>query len=267
MALFGNPSNKGPADTIHATSMQLQPCSSKISAIVSRWRLAGFTSAKTTLRPWRLSRSESMGEVSTSASASCSNTSDSDNESSPSQQENLAACAAKSSLRQRGGQNRSLDCMRRAHCYAPMLSCFLELARIGSLSEYSEKRALGAIDLLYRCGHCTEDICLVLAHASSYFGDAYSYCGTRMDSSEVGNIIVILLYIAHAYVLDHTCPLRLWQENLFSAQCSVRTLDMATMKLLKVRGYVLRLDEKDLQMRHECLMQAAGCMEPTGREP
>lgn len=98
----------------------------------------------------------------------------------------------------------------------------------------------------------------MLAHASSYFLDAYSFCGTRMDSNEVGNIIVILVYIAHAYVLDQTCPLRVWQENLFSGLCSVRTLDMATMKLLKVRGYVLRLDEKDLQMRHEYLMQAAG---------
>lgn len=115
-----------------------------------------------------------------------------------------------------------------------------------------------AIDLLYRCRYCAEDICLVLAHASSYFLDVRNVCGTRMDPDEVGDIIVVLMFIAHSYVLDETCPLRAWQKNVFLGQCSVKTVNMATMKLLRMRGYVLRLGEKDLQMRHQYLMHGAG---------
>lgn len=137
------------------------------------------------------------------------------------------------------------------------LKCFLGLANMDSLSEYSETLVLGAIDLLIRCGHCIEDVCLVLAHTSSYYLDVHSRCGTRMDPTEIGNVIVVLIYIAHIHVLDQTCPLKVWHEMLFLGRCRIHTLDKATMKLLKVRGYVLRVDEDDLDTRLRHLLQAA----------
>merc|ERR1712113_372365 len=80
--------------------------------------------------------------------------------------------------------------------------------------------------------------------------------GSQMDHSEVGNVLVTLMFIAHCYVQDETCPLRVWHQHLFRKYCSLKTLNAAILRLLEIRQYVLRLETKELQRRFSYLLAA-----------
>lgn len=139
--------------------------------------------------------------------------------------------------------------------------CLMELIGMEDADEYVIKLVHRAIDLLFRCGFAVEDICCVLAHTSAYFMDAFEFCGPRMEAREVGNILLVLMFLAHTYILDETCPLRTWHSNLFRGYCTVKTLNAACLKLLEVRGYILSVEPDDLHRRHTKLMHAAGTVE------
>eukprot|EP00448_Togula_jolla_P023633 CAMPEP_0170581896 /NCGR_PEP_ID=MMETSP0224-20130122/7289_1 /TAXON_ID=285029 /ORGANISM="Togula jolla, Strain CCCM 725" /LENGTH=204 /DNA_ID=CAMNT_0010905073 /DNA_START=180 /DNA_END=791 /DNA_ORIENTATION=- len=131
---------------------------------------------------------------------------------------------------------------------------FLYQCREPDIDENSEKLLLRSFELLQRCGYSPEDICTVLAHASSYFLDAYDECGADMDTVEVGNLMVLLLYIAHSYVLDETCPLGIWHKHLFNGYCSLRELDGAIVRFMALREYILRLDDDELEDSYDSLI-------------
>jgi len=107
--------------------------------------------------------------------------------------------------------------------------------------------------MLRLCGYPRQDICCVLAHASAYFSAVFESVGVDMDNEEAGNVLVLLMYIAHSYVNDETCPLKLWHKHLFRNYCTVKTLDLAITRLLELRGYMLRLSDRDLARRMDHL--------------
>lgn len=126
---------------------------------------------------------------------------------------------------------------------------FLELASVGEIGAKAVKLLLAAIRLLHLCSFEVHDICSVLAHASSYFHDIDALCGSRMSQQEKGHILVALIYLAHTYVLDISCPLRFWHQHLFRNYSSIKQLDKAVMRLLMLRRYILRVEEEDLSKR------------------
>jgi len=117
--------------------------------------------------------------------------------------------------------------------------------------------------MLHLCDYTHEDICCVLAHTSVYFRKTFALCGHQMDNQEVANAVVAQMYIAHSYVQDETCPLRVWHSHLFAKYCNVRTLNTVVMRLLEIRGYRLKLDRKDLLKRYRYLLG----LTPDGRVP
>lgn len=145
-----------------------------------------------------------------------------------------------------------------AHCADDvyLLSSFLELAQVPDVDGESVKLLLRVLKFLRLCDYSVEDICSILAHASSYFVDAFTLCGDRMDACEVGNVLATLIFVAHCYVQDETCPLHVWHKHLFRRYCPLKTLNSAIMRLMEIRRYVLRLDSGDLNRRFECLLQA-----------
>lgn len=147
---------------------------------------------------------------------------------------------------------------RYAHCRRDiyLLSAFLELAEVRDIDGDSVKLLLRALKLLHLCDYSSEDLCSFLAHSSSYFVDAYTHCGVHMDECEVGNVLVTLMFIAHCYVQDETCPLHVWHQYLFQKYCPIRTLNAAIFRLLEIRHYILRLESEDLSTRFEFLHQA-----------
>mmetsp|Transcript_19933 Transcript_19933/g.37531 ORF Transcript_19933/g.37531 Transcript_19933/m.37531 type:complete len:268 (-) Transcript_19933:128-931(-) len=149
-------------------------------------------------------------------------------------------------------------CRGHAHCVDDiyLLSAFLELAQLPDIDTDSVKLLLRALKLLRLCDYSTEDLCSILSHASAYFLDAYSLCGSHMDPSEVGNVLVTLMFVAHCYVQDETCPLHVWHQHLFRKYCPLRTLNAAIIRLLEIRRYVLRLESQDLSHRYVVLYKA-----------
>merc|ERR1719277_2448248 len=102
--------------------------------------------------------------------------------------------------------------------------------------------------MLRSCGYHMHDVCVVLAHASVYFNDVSKKCD-KMSPGESGYIVVLLIYLAHSYVQDENCQLQTWHKYLFKRYCSLLILDKALMSMMKLRGYILRVDGKVLQKR------------------
>lgn len=147
---------------------------------------------------------------------------------------------------------------RYAHCREDvyLLSAFLELGELRDIDGDSVKLLLRALKLLHLCDYSSEDLCSFLAHASAYFASAYGLCGMHMDECEIGNVLVLLIFIAHCYVQDETCPLHVWHQYLFRKYCPLRTLNAAILRLLEIRQYILRLESQDLDQRFAYLQHA-----------
>jgi len=137
-----------------------------------------------------------------------------------------------------------------------LLVAFLDLANVPDLDGNSVKLLLRTLRLLHRCSYSAVDICSILAHASSYFIDVFGLCGNYMDATEVGNVLVTMVFLAHSYIQDETCPLHVWHQYLFRGYCPLKKLSEAIMRVMAIRKYVLRVEEKDLNTRYETLCAA-----------
>jgi len=149
-----------------------------------------------------------------------------------------------------------------AHCAddVRLLSVFLDQCELADIDGDSVQLLLKTFKFLRSCDYNAEDICSILAHASSYFEDAWDICGNVMNPREVGNVIATLMFIAHSYVQDETCPLRIWHKHLFRDYCPLGTLSAAVIRLMEIRKFRLRLESKDLHQRFTRLMSVTiGC--------
>lgn len=138
----------------------------------------------------------------------------------------------------------------------PLISKFLELTPLTSIVPAAGKLLLRVLRFLHMCDYRLEDICAILAHASAYFMDVYSQCA-GMQATEVGHILATLIFIAHCYVQDETCPLNIWQKHLFKKYCSLKVLNMAVIRLLEIRSW---LNARRQLLMHLCSVKAdIGC--------
>jgi hypothetical protein len=131
--------------------------------------------------------------------------------------------------------------------------CFLDLA---DLSSVHSDHILQAVGLMEACDIPTEDICVVLAYGSVYVNDLAKQCA-GMSDREASYIACLLLYLAHSYVHDQTCSLRSWHRHLFKDYCDLGVLNKAILNLMKMRGYVLRVDDCEIQERLARLLACA----------
>merc|ERR1719265_2341977 len=126
---------------------------------------------------------------------------------------------------------------------------FAELCKLSEIHQGYAKLVLRTLRMLHLCQYPAEDIWIIMAHASAYFETIFEACGSRMDKSEATNIFVPLVFVSHSYVEDETCPLKVWHKHLIRNYCSLKTLNAAVLRLLELRGYILRLDDMDLNER------------------
>ncbi|CAK0848312.1 unnamed protein product [Prorocentrum cordatum] len=96
----------------------------------------------------------------------------------------------------------------------------------------------------------------MLAHASIYFPDTCSATEHRITSNEMGNVLASVIFLAHCWVEDETCPLRIWHQHLFAQYCSLGTLSSAVLRLMELRGYILRLSSEVVERRTHALLAA-----------
>eukprot|EP00928_Gymnodinium_smaydae_P027072 TRINITY_DN21058_c0_g1_i1.p1 TRINITY_DN21058_c0_g1~~TRINITY_DN21058_c0_g1_i1.p1 ORF type:complete len:276 (-),score=41.15 TRINITY_DN21058_c0_g1_i1:72-899(-) len=144
-----------------------------------------------------------------------------------------------------------------AHCGDDInfVSCVLEAIKMTEVEGSTIKLLLRALRFLRLCDYSAEDICSVLAHAIVYFNDTFAVCGGHMDRNEIGNVFVTLMFVAHCYVQDETCPLHVWHKHLFRRYCTVSTLNAAVVRLLEIRRFKLRIDSEVLQNNFTRLFQ------------
>jgi len=138
-----------------------------------------------------------------------------------------------------------------------LLSCFLDLAEVQDITSESTKLLLRTVKMMRACDFSNEEICSVLAHASKYFMDVYAQCGGGMDANEIGNVMGLLIFLGHSYVLDENCRLKVWHKYLFSKYCELGMLSSAVMRLMEVLNYKLRLEDEDLKERYTSLLRAS----------
>jgi len=145
-----------------------------------------------------------------------------------------------------------------AHCTEDiyLLAAFLRLSEVSEIDGDSVKLLFRTLKFMRLCDYTVEDICSILAHTSSYFIDTWTLCGSQMDASEVGNVLATLIFIAHCYVQDETCPLHIWHKHLFRKYCPLKTLNAAVIRLLQIRHYLLRLSNDELAQRYDRLIKA-----------
>lgn len=130
-----------------------------------------------------------------------------------------------------------------------VLDIFLRLAKVPdhACSPDLAKLMLKTLQFLHACDYPMEDICCYLAHAAAYFVDAFAVYGQDMDLSEIANVLVLQIFLAHTHVQDEACPLKVWHKHLFKKYCPLSTLNKAVMELMAMRKYSLRIADSDLE--------------------
>lgn len=154
-----------------------------------------------------------------------------------------------------------------SHSILHLRLCFLDLCKLPQGDAHWAKLVVDLVTLMRRCLFAPEDICSVLAHASAYFQEMQL---TALDTLGMRGqrVLVVLVYIAHCYVLDKTCPLRYWREHILQDDaCSLKALDAMVVPLMGLRGFKLRLEDDELRRRYSALYWASGCGASLGASP
>jgi hypothetical protein len=146
-----------------------------------------------------------------------------------------------------------------------LLAGMLDLCLLGDVEGGVAQLLMRTLDMLRRCRYPLEDICTVVAHATFYFSEVQKQCGSVQDSKELGNVLVLTLFVAHSYALDEVCPLRTWHRYLFKDYCTVKSLNAAVVRLLQLFGYKLRVPDEELRRRCDLLRKLSGA-EPLSNE-
>jgi len=112
-------------------------------------------------------------------------------------------------------------------------------------NEACYRTVLLGIRLMHLCDYNYSDVVVTLAYTSVYFRSTFQAIGHKMSSTEAAHVCVLLMFLAHSYVLDETCPLRCWQKHIFKKYCTLKVLDAALFRLFQIRGFKLRISEAD----------------------
>jgi len=106
-----------------------------------------------------------------------------------------------------------------------------------------------AIRLLHLCNYDYADVVLVLAYASVYFRQTFGTLGNEMSPTECSFVMVLLIFLAHVFLLDETCPLRIWQKHIFRQYCTLKVLNAALFRVFQMRpGLSLRITDEEERM-------------------
>lgn len=122
------------------------------------------------------------------------------------------------------------------------------------------KCVLQGVRLMHLCDYDYADVVLVLGYATVYFRSTFSSIGKKMSPNEAAHVVVLLIYLAHSFLLDETCPLRIWQKHIFRKYCTLKVLDAALFRLFQMRpGFKLRISDEEERM---ALLGLSGFMYP-----
>lgn len=125
----------------------------------------------------------------------------------------------------------------------------LEFGEIdGTSMDRTEWKLTRCFRLLNSCGYPFDDIVTVVAFAAIYFpsikASVCSHTG-GWDNDEVANVLVVLIYISHAFAFDETCPIGHWHAWVVRSYCSLQTLNLVVVRILQLRRFHLSVTRKE----------------------
>jgi hypothetical protein len=98
------------------------------------------------------------------------------------------------------------------------------------------------VRMLRLCNYPLDSINSVLAASLALFEkvcNALPAGGKNMVPVERTAIAILSCYLEHTYILDETCPLHYWQARIYVDYCSVKELNLAVVKILRLIKYRL----------------------------
>jgi hypothetical protein len=106
---------------------------------------------------------------------------------------------------------------------------------------------LRSTKLLHRCGYHTHDIVTLGSYAVVYAVDVLAQHLGTMDWQEAANMVGLQFFLAHTYLMDEHCPMKVWHKHIFAQYCDMGVLSRAIIQLMKNRGWLLRLSPDGVQ--------------------
>jgi len=108
-----------------------------------------------------------------------------------------------------------------------------------------QRKVCHTIRFMRACSYCTHDIEFTLAYACVYFSRVFPSLLGRVGDQEAVHIVVLLIYTAHSFLLDETCPLGEWHKYLFKKYCTLKKMDAALFRLLRLLDFRLIVAEEE----------------------
>eukprot|EP00916_Digyalum_oweni_P011687 GHVL01019441.1.p1 GENE.GHVL01019441.1~~GHVL01019441.1.p1 ORF type:complete len:213 (+),score=30.00 GHVL01019441.1:107-745(+) len=99
-----------------------------------------------------------------------------------------------------------------------------------------------ATRMLVSCKYEWTDVLYILALAGVQFHKSMSKLSVT-DSKERCYMLSLQLFLAHSWLQDETCPLRIWHTYVFKNYCSLPTLGGALWKLFLIQEFSLDHEE------------------------
>jgi len=135
-----------------------------------------------------------------------------------------------------------------------LLARFDEITRLPNFRSLVVQRLMKrTLWLLRACSYPVMDICAILAHTSVYYREAIVESGREMNPLDMANVLIAFMYLSHCHIEDNTCPLAIWHRHLCKDYCSLKLFNVAILKLLSMRKYVLRVDQTQLALHLQVL--------------
>jgi len=117
------------------------------------------------------------------------------------------------------------------------------------------KTILQGVRLMHSCKYGYTDIVLTLAYTSIYFRETVDQINQNMCDYEAAHVCALLMFLAHSFILDETCPLKFWQQSIFKHYCNLKILDMALFRLFRLLNFQLRISKEDEQRALSILLR------------
>ncbi|CEM33562.1 unnamed protein product [Vitrella brassicaformis CCMP3155] len=124
-------------------------------------------------------------------------------------------------------------------------------ALCGMATDISYRQTLKTLKLLHRCQYRTKDIVHVMALASCYLEECSAQLSVG-DPSERAYECVLLIYLAHCWLLDRACPIKIWHEHLtVRSYSSLSAFRNAMVRLWQLQSFRLCFDREPVVARAE----------------
>ncbi|CAJ1382542.1 unnamed protein product [Effrenium voratum] len=108
-----------------------------------------------------------------------------------------------------------------------------------------QKKVHHTIRFLRACSYSSHDIVVALAYTCAYFRRVMPPLMGVVSRSEAVHICILLIYLAHSFVLDENCPIRDWHRHIFRKYCSLKKMDAALFRVFSFLDFKLMISQEE----------------------